>query len=219
MEEHHHSDFNFVMYAYENVVAHFPTVFEPELGDVQGPIHWQPRSAFWLGRDVSDEYDADIEPDEDHRTNIDPVTNGADRDEKDDGLVAASLRLPDCAVTTFDVVVTLKEPSARPLLNVWFDFNRDGDWGDNLTCNSNGRVLNIGEWAVRNQRLTLKPGTNTIHTTSFAATGAPTAKQRMWMRITLSDAPAPEAGDGRGPATGYRFGETEDYLLPLQTRR
>ncbi|MBV7327294.1 hypothetical protein KFU94_03365 [Chloroflexi bacterium TSY] len=43
--------------------------------------------------------------------------------------------------------------------------------------------------------------------------------QTAWMRLTLSEIPSPKLsgrnyGDGRGPATGYRLGETEDYRLP-----
>jgi hypothetical protein len=42
-----------------------------------------------------------------------------------------------------------------------------------------------------------------------------------WMRITLSETKAPVApsglADGRGPANGYKTGETEDYLLKLCT--
>ena len=34
------------------------------------------------------------------------------------------------------------------------------------------------------------------------------------MRVSVSDTPAPVAGDGRGPAGGYAYGETEDYLVP-----
>ena len=42
----------------------------------------------------------------------------------------------------------------------------------------------------------------------------------MWMRVTLtapSDPPhgtfGPNLADGRGPIGGFKFGETEDYLL------
>ena len=45
----------------------------------------------------------------------------------------------------------------------------------------------------------------------------PVAEERLWMRITFGDGPAPQSinghADGRGPIGGYKFGETEDYLL------
>ena len=35
-----------------------------------------------------------------------------------------------------------------------------------------------------------------------------------WMRITLSEAPFALNSVGDGPAGGFRYGETEDYVAP-----
>lgn len=205
-----------MMFAYGmNIIGRFPTVFDPEVGAAQGPIHWQPSASFWLGREVSGEHDADTDPDEDGRTNIEPISSSSNRDAKDDGVVASTVRFPRCSTTTFDVTVTLKDGSARPLLNAWIDFNRDGDWEDTFQCQSGNNVLTVREWAVQNQSIAIRPGFSTVRTATFTTGEIPTPQSPMWMRVTLSETPAPAPGDGRGPFAGYRFGETEDYLLPL----
>jgi len=35
-----------------------------------------------------------------------------------------------CAVTAPTVIVTVKGPQRTRYLNLWFDWNRDGDWRD-----------------------------------------------------------------------------------------
>jgi hypothetical protein len=101
-------------------------------------------------------------------------------------------------------------------LNVWFDFNRDGDWDDPIQKCPLGPSTtgSFTEWAVQNELVTA-PGT---FTTPVFGAANPTKGQDMWMRITLTDQPiAPANGaDASGPASGYKYGETEDYLLKLQ---
>ena len=53
------------------------------------------------------------------------------------------------------------------------------------------------------------PGTYSFTTPTFIAANS-NPNQCLWWRITLSDKPATN-DDGRGPANGYEFGETEDY--------
>ncbi len=55
------------------------------------------------------------------------------------------------------------------------------------------------------------PGAHWVQTPQFRSLDI---DADLWMRITLSDALAvATARDGSGPATGYEFGETEDFLL------
>jgi hypothetical protein len=102
-------------------------------------------------------------------------------------------------------------------VNVWFDWNRDGDWDDTLQCPLVGPAP---EWAVQNQPVSAAaPGTLTFTTPPFLpwhqAAGA--ASPQTWMRITLSEQPWQPLGAagyaGSGPLGGYEFGETEDYYF------
>ncbi|MCX8103871.1 MAG: LamG domain-containing protein, partial [Candidatus Bipolaricaulota bacterium] len=94
------------MDAYPTVPAKFPTVFDPATGLPQGPKHLQPKKLAWLGPDVSFENDADLLPDADGVTNIDPSANVADRDKFDDG-VTLPIGIPRvCGQTQFQYTVT-----------------------------------------------------------------------------------------------------------------
>jgi uncharacterized repeat protein (TIGR01451 family) len=195
------------------VTARFPTVFA---SSPPGPKHLQPKGLAWLGKDVSFEDEADLPPDADGVTNIDPSANSADRDKFDDGVVLPVL-IPLCGQTQFTYTVT-STAMARLYVNVWFDFNRDGDWDDGVQKCPLGPAVtgSFTEWAVQNEVITVVPGLNTFTTPPFGAAN-PTRGSEMWMRITLTDTPiGPAQGaDGTGPATGYTYGETEDYLLRL----
>jgi len=206
------------MTAYTGVTAKFPTVFDPATGLPQGPKHLQPKKLAWLGDAVSLENEADMPPDADGVTNIDPSTNAADRDKFDDG-VALPIAIPMfCGQTQFQYTVT-STAAAKLYVNVWFDFNRDGDWDDpTQACPLGPNITgSFTEWAVQNQPIVVVPGLNTFTTPVFGAAN-PTKGKDMWMRITLTDQPiAPANGkDGSGPAGGYEYGETEDYLLRLE---
>lgn len=215
------------------VPAHFPTVYR-QGSPPHGPIHWHPRRVAWLGGRVSLEEEADTGFDQDPTNNLIPVSNTqgrADLDKADDA-IRLPLDLPQCRRTDFDYVVTVVQPVRRLYVNVWFDWNRDGDWDDNLPCRpfpcddlACTRRPVAREWAVRNQVLTgLTPGIHSITTPRFRCwhdcvldhvTASP-----IWMRISLSEEPwdpslyAAETGwGGAGPKEGYMFGETEDYYF------
>lgn len=206
------------MDAYPTISAKFPTVFDPATGLPQGPKHLQPKGLAWLGKDVSFENEADLLPDADGGvTNIDPPTNAADRDNFDDG-VTLPISIPrDCGQTQLQYTVT-STAAAKLYVNVWFDFNRDGDWDDPVQKCPLGPATtgSFTEWAVQNEAINVVPGLNTFTTPVFGAAN-PTKGSEMWMRITLTDQPiAPANGaDGSGPPGGHQFGETEDYLLKL----
>ncbi len=199
------------MTAYPGVVAQYPTVYDPAVG-AQGPMHQQPRNGAWLGEWVSREQDADTAPDEDGLTNLSPAANQADRDLADDGMMAVSpLFHCQSATVTFRVTVPAgAPPDAAYFLNAWFDWNRDGEWGDQLACDS----VAADEWTVKNFILPagLAPGVHTFTTPGFLPWNA-TPKQPVWLRLTLGDRQATQS-DGSGPVGGYTLGETEDYLLP-----
>jgi hypothetical protein len=208
--------FGAVMMAYPGVQARYPTVYgDPPAGTTRGPLHLKPRALAWLGKYVSLEWDADQRPDEDVITNLAPPANRPNRDLYDDGVRPALMTLPNCATTTFKYDVNVLAPGIqRWYTNVWMDFNRDGDWQDSFQCQSaTGQVLTVSEWAVQNQVVTLAAGYQTVVTPAFVAARPATPNDPLWMRITLAEQTAPDPRDGSGPAGGYQYGETEDYLL------
>jgi len=202
------------------VKANYPTVFGVG-SPPHGPIHLQPRAVAYLGSAVSLENEADVGPDEDGINNIVPPNDSPDLDKADDG-VQVPLVLPHCQQTRFKykvTVVPLATIEPPPLyVNVWFDWNRDGDWNDVLDCPDGTKVA---EWAVQNQLLQfVTSGTYDVTTPAFTCWHPPgaTAQHPIWMRITLSEQQwgmvlsAARVG-GDGPAAGYQFGETEDYYF------
>ena len=205
------------------VKAHYPTVYNDgsSSGPV-GPIHSNSLLVAYLGKNVSDEDEADMGPDKDGLNNIEPESDSSDNDKGDDG-VTLPLNLPQCEWTTFDYTVNVIKPGKNLWVNVWCDWNRDGDWDDDtstdpeLAC-SKGIV---SEWAVQNQYLiNLPAGLNKMTTTAFLSWHPNDASGEIWMRITLSEkpwtggsAPGSRGNGGSGPKSGYATGETEDYYF------
>ena len=198
------------MTAYAGVTASFPTVRDIGTGAPPGPFHRLGSGDSWLGPAVTAEQDADQLPDADGVTNIDPLSDTSDRDGADDG-VSFPISLPPCQTTSFNYVIRVLGGTRDRYTNVWFDFNRNGQWGDTFTCvDSSSTVQTVHEWAVQDQLTTLGPGTHTITTPLFYSVDP---GENMWMRITLGEIPSPAAGDGSGYEGGYEIGETEDYLI------
>jgi len=199
-----------------NTPANYPTVFDPATGLPPGPRHGGGEPpVVYLGPGISLEFDADLPPDNDGVTNIDPKANIPDLDGFDDG-VHFPLALPHCVPTTFTYTVNVQPNSGIDdfFVNVWFDWNRNGDWKDTLKCPGSAPAP---EWAVQNQLLSLGPGIHVVSTPTFVPNNP--QNDPLWMRITISELPAPSdaAGgspDGRGPENGYSVGETEDYYIP-----
>ncbi len=205
------------MEAYPGVVANFPTVFDPATGLPPGPKHLDPKAVAWLGEEFTLEYDADVGPDQDGINNILPLDNVADKDLADDGLVLPIV-IPECGQIALKYIVSSSVPNFTMYLNVWFDFNRDGDWEDEFKCPLGSTVTGFArEWAVQNHVVT-SPG---MHLTPLFTVMNPEPGKPMWVRVTLSESPAPPGTgganpDGRGPIGGYKTGETEDYLVQSQ---
>jgi hypothetical protein len=220
------NNLGYTMTAYTSpkaVVAHFPTVFKDGTGVAPyGPIHHKPKDIAYLGETVTYENEADKGPDQDSVNNITPATNISNQDGGDDGVIFP-ISMPSGQWTTFKYKVNVIEPGTDLWVNVWFDFNRDGDWNDdsttdpNLTC-TNGK---ISEWAVQNQFLfNLPAGLNEITTPAFLSWKAEGKPDDIWMRITLSEIPwkGGSGAGGSGPQSGFMFGETEDYYFSPDTR-
>lgn len=199
------------------VTAHFPTVFDDASGvGPIGPFHVNDSPVAYLGNAITAETEADREADEDGENNIRPATGIDNRDRGDDG-VALPLVLPNCGWATIDYEVTVVEPGTDLWVNVWLDFNRDGDWDDELDCPAGPAK----EWAVQNQFLfDLPAGLNQITTPAFMSTHPANRPEQIWMRITLSElpwtggsSPGLQGNAGSGPLAKYALGETEDYYF------
>ncbi len=207
---------------YGVIQGNFPTVFD-DVGKPAGPIHLAPLAAAHLGPAVTLENEADEGADEDGVNNIDPSADAADQDGADDGVVLP-LQLPHGEFASLQYIVSVIDPGTALWVNVWFDWNRDGDWDDDSISNPEmvaGDHNYVSEWAVQNQYLFgLPTGTHQIETPAFRAWHRDKGPEEIWMRITLSEKPwtggeNPGAlgNGGSGPADGYEIGETEDHVV------
>ncbi|MDT8301763.1 MAG: GEVED domain-containing protein [Sedimentisphaerales bacterium] len=205
------------------VRAHYPTVFNDGSSSAPyGPIHLHPLAVAHLGKKVTHESEADIGSDQDVFNNIKPPSDSPDKDNGDDAVILP-VNMPLCRWTTFDYIVNVINPGTDLWLNIWCDWNRDGDWDDDtltdqaLVC-SNGIV---SEWTVKNRFLfNLPAGLNQLTTPAFLSWHPDKGTEQIWMRVTLSgkpwtggSAPGVRGNGGSGPQDGYDIGETEDYYF------
>jgi hypothetical protein len=207
------------------VQAHFPTVFDDRAGQPRGPVHLSPETVAFLGQTVTLENQADKGPDEDMVNNIDPARDKADQDGGDDGMVMP-VAMPQCGWATIDYTVTVVQPGTDLWLNVWCDFNRDGDWDDDSTTDVTMACDGgpVREWAVQNQYLYgLTAGPHPLTTPAFIAWHPEKGPANVWIRVTLSEKPwkggsnpGKRGNGGSGPVEGYEIGETEDYLITAE---
>ncbi|MGB0383925.1 MAG: LamG-like jellyroll fold domain-containing protein [Ardenticatenaceae bacterium] len=203
--------------------ARYPTVHGLGSGWPPGPMHIQPEDDAFLGLAVSQEKDADQLLDQDGITNIAPPSNWPNRDWYDDGVHLNTVNLPRCGQTSFQYDVNVVGSVGNRTLNVWIDYNQDGDWNDWVPCRRRFGpwwwTIWVPEWSVQNHTVNLTPGYHTnLDTPYFSAKGPTNWSSRvkgMWMRTTLTQTPVPwpASFDGRGPIGGYEYGETEDYHL------
>jgi hypothetical protein len=201
--------------------AHYPTVFNDGSGfGPYGPVHLNSLAVAYLGQNITRESEADTGFDTDGGNNIRPLANRPDQDGGDDGVVFP-LNLPNCGWGTIDYYVTVTSPGADLWVNIWLDFNRDGDWDDTLTCPRGPAT----EWAVKNQFLfNLPAGLNRITTPAILSSHPKSSPADIWMRITLSEqpwrggsSPGQLGNGGSGPRAKYQIGETEDYYFSPKT--
>jgi len=221
------------MNAYPGVQANFPTVYTGTTPlTPHGPIHWQAGSLATggpvdscLGSMVTAEGEADQGFDEETGNNINPTTDTANGETgtqpwapSDDGLGLWPARvMTHCVPQTLTYHVNLVTGTVGThYVNVWLDWNRDGDWGDVFTCTT---ANDAPEWAVQDQLITTTtPGIHAMSTPAFLPYQPADPYDPAWVRITLSERPAPtdtltSRADGRGPPEGYTYGETEDYYF------
>jgi hypothetical protein len=199
-----------VMTAYPPATrANYPTVYMPGR-PILGPMHWN--LGYALGFTRSGEIGADWGADQDMINNIIPLTDTANLDGSDDGLTTTPV-LPHCGVGKLSVMASLALPGPV-FLNVWCDWNRDGDWDDVLACPNGNQAP---EWACQNVPVNVTG----IVAVPIQAWHPSLQKQPIWIRITLAEMPVPgplgfsglPGGAGDGPPAGYQVGETEDYYL------
>ncbi len=206
------------------VRAHYPTVYnDGRTTGPFGPIHLNAeRVVAHLGKNITGEDEADTGPDQDITNNIRPTNNTPDNDNSDDGIVFP-VNMPKCRWTTLDYIVNVINPGTNLYVNVWCDWNRDGDWDDSTLTNPSLACSKgiVSEWAVKNQYLiNLPAGLNQITSKAFLSWHPNVGRKQIWMRITLSpkpwtsgSAPGARGNGGSGPRDGHEFGETEDYYF------
>jgi hypothetical protein len=181
---------------------------------------------------VSNERNAFLLPDQDVRKrNIIPLPNPANGRSNRDGFDNAftdlagnpmGLVMQPCQPTSIRYAQFIRGPSAANsnfvgprYINMWIDFNRDGDWTDQspaLPC-PGAPNASVDEWFVRNL---VAPAASGVYTLPAQLFPNLEDDSPMWLRISISEQPAPLLGGGVGPATGYKFGETEDHLMCLR---
>ena len=198
------------------VLASYPTVYGGLMAVPPfGPIHLIPNGAAHLGRAFSGEMEADVLADQDLVNNIIPASDSPDLDGADDGLLPP-VNLPHCGPGMIHLMFSWPgmPPWQQMILNVWCDWNRDGDWNDVLTCPDGTPVP---EWAGQN--IVVPPGVG-IMPVMFHCWHPSLQKQSLWIRVTVSElATLPPLGSfsgvaaGDGPPPGFAFGETEDYYI------
>lgn len=210
-----HSPYTMTTYAGSDVQANFPVVwdwnrtlgFSPPL---YGFCHYSPGTTY-LGSPPSFELDADVPPDQDLVTNIDPATNTPDRDLSDDGVTFPG-GLPRCVTSTVSFLGH-NGSGGTLYLNLWADWNRDGDWEEGTQCGCGDH-----EWAI--QDYAINPGAieESIDITP-CHTCDPT--EPLWIRVTLTEVPLAPLGEpwvygGQpypAPEGYFELGETEDFLF------
>ncbi|MBW2994925.1 hypothetical protein KY312_01095 [Candidatus Woesearchaeota archaeon] len=215
---------NAPMTAYTAVQANFPTVWLAG-SPPYGPCHYNFFAK--LGTEISGEQEADTGYDQDGINNIIPPSDIPDKDsvslpfQMDDGLkhvpidlTHSTLLLPHCQQTIIPVEVTIQQPPEWTYyLNIWIDYNRDGDWGTTTTADSVSCVTHAAsEWAVRNFPV-FGSGTFTVYP-SFTGY-VPSPNNDVWMRVKLTEVQVTYQ-DGSTSGGCYEDGETEDYYVFIE---
>lgn len=135
-----------------------------------------------------------------------------------DAGIASPVTFNSCAPSNITFRAYNCTPNGKQvMLNVLVDWNHDGDWNDEVQCPGGACVR---EWALQNVGIFLPPGCNVITSPGFLS--GPTAGPA-WMRVTISDDPAPAnftwAGSASAVGQALTNGETEDYpvrvVVPL----
>jgi hypothetical protein len=199
-------------------LANFPVVWDWDgtmdpAPPTYGFCHYSSLVPSFLGITVTHELDADLLPDADAVTNIDPSSDTPNRDGADDGVTFPST-LPHCGTATVNVVGENNHWTSL-YLNAWADWNRDGDWDDTSLCD-----CMISEWIVQNY--TVSPGTFDLNIDVSSCHAVPDPTEPLWVRVTLSEVslsgqPWSYGGQPYPASTAcFEQGETEDYYVEPQ---
>jgi hypothetical protein len=134
-----------------------------------------------------------------------------------DAGISAFFQLQTCVPNTVTYQTYSCAPAAQEAyLNILVDMNQDGDWSDRASCPGTPPASCPWEWAVQNVLVSLPPGCATLVSPPFLV-GARTGLA--WLRITLSEQPAPPdfASNGTQGMMPQWFarGETEDYPVEI----
>ncbi|MFC1723728.1 right-handed parallel beta-helix repeat-containing protein, partial [Nanoarchaeota archaeon] len=223
------------MLAYTGVNGMFPTTHLTGPVPPYGPCH----TNFFarLGTEISLENESDqIIPDQDAEANINVISSIPDRDSvlqpfgMDDGLKYVPLNttnrqfpMEHCAPTTIPVEITVSggpyTSDWTAYLNMWIDYNTDGDWGnlsvgDAVECHT---AADTPEWVVKNMAVAnLVDGGSGLGTFVVNVTfnGYVPDELEAWMRVQVTEVQVGSGyADGSGPLTCYEDGETEDYFI------
>lgn len=186
-----------------------------------GFCHWSNDNPSYLGPSVGPsknyELDADLLPDQDGKTNINPPAGTPDWDGHDDGIFSWPPVLPQCGPAIFQVQVN-NNSGGTLYLNGWADWNRDGDWEDGSVCGCGD-----DEWAA--QDVPVDPGFHVLPiqvTPCHPGLVPEVAFEPFWMRFTLSPLNLGSYGPpftyggfpfSAGDQGCFQDGETEDYFL------
>lgn len=174
----------------------------PSLAASSGPRHLSSGPSLGVGRDKEGD------------------SKQVDRDRFDDGVSLD--RIGRCKTSRVTVLVDTRRIPVRLLrkrdlyLNAWFDWDRNGSWGEANGCPTAKPLLN-NEWSIVNQKFSGKAFLKQrvrAYTLRFKG-GKHSAE--FWARFTLTlgqELPI-DAASRSGGAAGkpYAYGETEDYLL------
>jgi len=153
------------------------------------------------------------------RVDAEADSNQVDTDPFDDGFSAV---IRPCEETLYRFVIDASGMPERVLreqsgfLNVWADWNADGDWRDDSECA--GEAGTVREWVVKNHSMPLKSFIKQPVQDIVVPAPAGDAGPQLWMRASLTTEKfagmadvggGPIRNDGRG---AFKFGETEDYF-------
>lgn len=192
--------------------ANFPVVAfppAPPSNDGYGMCHYLGPSH--LGPQMpskSLELEADFGWDADMVNNILPPADTPDQDGHDDGAFFPPA-MPSCHPTTVYVEGVVP---ASGHVNIWADWNRDGDWNNTGLC-----TCAVDEWAAKNFPVS---GVSGVFSATIPITPCNPVSDTdpLWARVTLSPSPLPLTGAwaaGGRPIWSLCLddGETEDYYL------